>query len=49
MKIEVVSSSIGIGNIIAGILSWSANHSILWMICHIFCGWFYVFYFWIFK
>jgi hypothetical protein len=26
-------------------LSWSANHSILWMIVHGICSWFYVIYY----
>lgn len=38
------SSGIGIGSVIAGILSWTTNHSILWCILHIFLNWFYVIY-----
>lgn len=37
----------GIGALIAVILSWITNHSILWAIFHAFCGWIYVI-FWMF-
>ncbi len=36
---------IGIGAVIAGILSWSVNHSILFCFLHILCGWLYVIYY----
>lgn len=36
--------TIGFGNIIAIVLSWSANHSILWAFIHDLFGWFYVLY-----
>jgi len=36
---------IGIGNVIAIIISWGINHSILWAIIHGFFGWFYVIYY----
>lgn len=32
------------GAVIAAILSWVKNASILWMILHWWCGWFYVIY-----
>jgi hypothetical protein len=35
-------SGIGIGAVVAGVLSWTVNHSIVWMLIHILCGWFYV-------
>ncbi len=35
----------GFGSMVAITLSWSANHSILWMILHGICSWFYVIYF----
>lgn len=41
--------TIGIGTFIAALLSWSANHSILWLLFHMLCGWFYVVYYLIFK
>ena len=39
------SAGIGIGTIIAVLLSWEANHSILWCIIHGLLGWFYVIYY----
>jgi hypothetical protein len=35
----------GFGSMLAVTLSWSANHSILWMILHGICSWFYVIYY----
>lgn len=40
-----VSSGLGIGNILAGMLSWQVNHDILWCIFHTICSWFYVLYY----
>lgn len=40
-----ITSGIGIGNVLAGIISWSLNHSILWCILHVVFGWFYVIYY----
>ena len=34
----------GIGSLIAVVLSWDANHSIMWAIVHALLGWFYVLY-----
>lgn len=42
------SGGIGLGAVIAMICSWTANHSILWLILHALCGWFYVLYWVIF-
>ena len=42
------SCGIGIGTIIAAILSWSTWHSLGWCILHGFFGWFYVIY-WMIK
>jgi hypothetical protein len=39
------SAGIGLGSILAIIISWSVNHSILWAILHGLCGWFYVIYY----
>ncbi len=39
------NSGIGIGTVIAIIVSWSANHSILWAIIHGFFGWLYIIYY----
>lgn len=41
---KVVSGGVGIGAVIAIILSWTANHSILWAIIHGWFGWLYVIY-----
>ncbi len=38
------SSGIGLGTIIAVVISWSRNKSILWAIIHGILGWFYVIY-----
>jgi len=38
------SSGIGIGSIIAVVLSWGVNKSILWAFIHGLFGWFYVIY-----
>lgn len=37
-------TGLGIGAVLAIIMSWTANHSILWAILHGMCGWFYVIY-----
>lgn len=39
----------GFGSMLAITLSWSANHSILWMILHGILSWFYVIYYAIWK
>jgi hypothetical protein len=39
----------GLGAIIAVVLSWSHNHSILYAIIHGICGWLYVIYYVIFN
>lgn len=36
---------IGLGSILAIVLSWSVNHSILWAIIHSIFGWAYVIYY----
>lgn len=38
------NSGIGIGTVIAIIISWQLNHSVLWAVIHGICGWFYVLY-----
>jgi hypothetical protein len=39
------STGIGLGNIIAVVISWSVNHSVLWAIIHGIFGWFYIIYY----
>jgi hypothetical protein len=38
-------AGIGIGTIIAILVSWSVNKSILWAAIHGICGWFYIIYY----
>jgi hypothetical protein len=38
------SSGIGLGSVIAVVLSWVTNHSIWWCIVHAFFSWFYILY-----
>jgi hypothetical protein len=39
-----VAPGIGLGTVIAVVISWSRNKSILWAIIHGILGWFYVIY-----
>lgn len=39
---------IGLGTIIAVVISWSVNHSVIWAIIHGILGWFYIIYYLIF-
>jgi hypothetical protein len=43
-KSSGASSGIGIGVVLAVILSWTTHHSILWAILHSMCSWLYVIY-----
>ena len=36
-----------IGAVLAALLSWNVNHSILWALIHAFFSWFYVIYHWL--
>ena len=40
-----VQGGVGLGTVIAVVISWSRNESILWAILHGILGWFYVIYF----
>lgn len=42
---NAVSSGLSMGSALAMILSWDANHGILWAILHGFCSWLYVIYY----
>lgn len=44
MSSKNYSIRIGIGAVIAVVVSWMTNYSILWCIIHGFCGWFYLLY-----
>lgn len=35
---------LSLGWLVAVVLSWLTNHSVLWCVLHAFCGWFYVAY-----
>lgn len=39
-----IAPGVGLGTIIAVVVSWSRNHSILWAIVHGILGWLYVIY-----
>ena len=43
------SGGIGIGSVIAVLLSWTTWHSVGWAIIHFLFGWLYVFYWLIFH
>jgi hypothetical protein len=38
------AGGITLGGLLAVILSWTVNHSVVWCILHFLCGWFYVIY-----
>jgi len=42
---ESVKAGISFGSALAIVISWSQNHSILWVIIHGVLSWFYVIYF----
>lgn len=48
-KIVYRNSGIGLGTVLAIIMSWTTHQSILWVIIHGFLGWFYVIYFLLFQ
>ena len=41
----LVDDGVGLGTVIAVVVSWSRNRSILWAIFHGLCSWLYVIYF----
>jgi hypothetical protein len=44
MSSDSTDSGIGLGAVIAAIVSYTTNHSILWALVHGFLGWFYLIY-----
>ena len=44
-KKSSIGAGIGIGNIIAVVISWSVNHSVLWALIHGTLSWIYVVYY----
>lgn len=49
VRYEVIKQGVSFGSVLAIVLSWSANKSILWAIIHGVFSWFYVIYFALFK
>ncbi|MFG1495549.1 hypothetical protein ABMA57_02870 [Saccharospirillum sp. HFRX-1] len=49
VRYEIVKQGVSFGTVLAIVLSWSANKSILWAIIHGLFSWFYVLYFALFK
>lgn len=45
MEEEIVETGVGLGSLLAIIISWSLNHSVLWAIIHGIFSWFYVIYY----
>jgi hypothetical protein len=41
--------TISLGGIVAALMSWKLNASVLWCIFHLFCGWAYVLYAFLFR
>lgn len=41
----MLHTSISLGTVMAMVVSWSVNKSILWMLLHGFCGWLYIIYY----
>ncbi len=41
---QAVSSGVGVGAVMAAVLSWSVSHSLGYMFVHTICGWIYVIY-----
>lgn len=41
----ILGSGLGLGTIMAIIISWSLNHSIVWAMVHGFLGWIYILYY----
>jgi len=42
---QIVTNGVGLGTVIAVVVSWSRNRSILWAIFHGICSWLYVIYY----
>lgn len=49
VRYEIVKQGVSFGTVLAIVLSWSANKSILWAIIHGLLSWIYVIYFALFK
>lgn len=47
--VKYTGGGITLGTLIAVLISWSVNKSVLWAIIHGFLSWFYVIYYLLFK
>lgn len=45
MSKKTIGAGIGIGNIIAIVISWSVNHSVIWALIHGLLSWIYIVYY----
>jgi len=43
------SATIGLGSVLAVVMSWTANQAFIWAVIHGLLGWFYVIYYLIFR
>jgi len=46
---EVVSTGMQFGAVLAIVMSWTANQSVLWVLLHGLLGWIYVVYYLVFR
>ena len=46
---EIIRNGISFGSVLAIVMSWTANHAVLWAIFHGIIGWIYVLYYVLFK
>ncbi|TXT21078.1 MAG: hypothetical protein FD134_2763 [Gallionellaceae bacterium] len=44
-NVQAAGAGVSLGTVLAIIISWSVNHSILWALVHGFLGWIYVLYY----
>ncbi len=44
MASSSTAGGIGLGSVLAVVLSWTVNKSVCWAIVHAMCSWFYVIY-----
>lgn len=44
-SVEIIKTGVSFGTVLAIVISWSRNRSLLWAIVHGILGWFYVIYY----
>lgn len=44
-SVEIIKTGVSFGTVLALVISWSRNRSLLWAIIHGILGWFYVIYY----